>query len=789
MRAKFYQYLKTTNTWTLVGMVIILAVILTTAMNLIFAYIGWGGKISSVVLALGMVDAIVVPALIAPPLINMLKRAANLEEINQQLEQKVTNQRQAEQSAVKRAADLALLNEIALTCATIDSEADLPRLIADKLHALTQALAVGITTYDAQKQTLAVQHVSVSGRVFSTFKRAWGRNIIGVPRPLSQEMKQQMLAGVVFAAPDVTKTTLGLIPRSAAAALKKTLGVGAFTALALIYNGDLWGTVAIILRADQPPLEREVAMALSHIIALTMRRQATEKALRHAEEKYRSIVENAMEGIFQSTPDGRFLSVNPTMARMYGYASPDEMIQSITNISEQLYVNPSQRATLHQRLETESPVQGFETQDWRKDGTVFWSSINVRAVRNEQGQILYYEGALEDITARKQAEEALRQSQERYRNFVEQSIEGIWRLAFDEPIPLTLPAAEQARRLQALGYIAECNDAMAKMYGYASSQELSGARVEQLYGGLSKEVNFQSTLTLVQSGYRAGNRETQEVTKTGETVYFLNNAVGVIENGQLVGLWGTQRDITALKRAAAEREKLIAELEAKNTELERFTYTVSHDLKSPLITIGGFLGFLEKDILTGNLERVKADVSRISAAAAKMQQLLNELLELSRIGRMMNPPQAVPFEIIAREAVELVRGRIAGCGVQVEIASNLPVVYGDRLRLVEVVQNLVDNACKFMGNQPDPRVEIGINEGGSQPVFFVRDNGLGIEPRYHEQVFGLFNQLDAQTEGTGIGLALVQRIIELHGGKIWVESAGLGQGSTFCFILPGKERL
>jgi signal transduction histidine kinase len=242
------------------------------------------------------------------------------------------------------------------------------------------------------------------------------------------------------------------------------------------------------------------------------------------------------------------------------------------------------------------------------------------------------------------------------------------------------------------------------------------------------------------------------------------------------------------QRVEAEREQLIAELEAKNAELERFTYTVSHDLKAPLITIGGFLGFLEKDVRAGNFERIKADIVRISEAATKMQRLLNELLELSRIGRMMNLSQAVPFETIAREAVELVRGFIKTRGVQVEIASDLPVVYGDRLRLVEAVQNLIDNACKFMGDQPEPRLEIGQRgaDTNGQPVFFVRDNGLGIDPPYHDQIFGLFNKLDPQSEGTGVGLTLVKRIIEVHGGRIWVESAGAGQGAAFYFTLPGQ---
>jgi len=260
----------------------------------------------------------------------------------------------------------------------------------------------------------------------------------------------------------------------------------------------------------------------------------------------------------------------------------------------------------------------------------------------------------------------------------------------------------------------------------------------------------------------------------------------VDENDRVVELQAVGRDITQLKQAEAEREKLIADLEAKNAELERFTYTVSHDLKSPLITIRGFLGFLEKDATTGNLDRLRADIARIAEATTRMQRLLDELLELSRIGRMSNPPEEVAFDRIVREAVDLVHGRVVARGVQVEIADNLPVVYVDRTRLVEVVQNLVDNAVKFMGGQPEPRIVIGAlgSERAGMPIFFVQDNGLGIEPEYHERIFGLFNKLDAKSEGTGVGLALVKRIIDLHGGYIWVESGGVGQGSTFFFTLP-----
>lgn len=244
------------------------------------------------------------------------------------------------------------------------------------------------------------------------------------------------------------------------------------------------------------------------------------------------------------------------------------------------------------------------------------------------------------------------------------------------------------------------------------------------------------------------------------------------------------RNVTEPKRVDEEREALIVELEAKNAELERFTYTVSHDLKSPLITIRGFLGFLEKAALEGNTEAVKADMVRIINATDKMELLLNELLKLSRIGRLMNPPEDVSFGDLTREAMKLVSGRLIEKCVEVEIAPDLPVVYGDRLRLREVLQNLLDNALKFMVDQPQPRIEVGLRHDGDEPVFYVRDNGIGIDPRFHYKVFGLFKKLDSQAEGTGVGLAIVKRIIEVHGGRIWVESEGEGKDTTFCFTLP-----
>ncbi|MBW4053877.1 MAG: GAF domain-containing protein [Proteobacteria bacterium] len=248
-------------------------------------------------------------------------------------------------------------------------------------------------------------------------------------------------------------------------------------------------------------------------------------------------------------------------------------------------------------------------------------------------------------------------------------------------------------------------------------------------------------------------------------------------DGKLLGLVGISRDIT-------ERKLKEQEIEEKNAELERFTYTVSHDLKSPLVTIKTFLGYLEADIKLPDNDRIQQDLGFMHNAADKMSQLLNELLELSRVGRINNPPQNVAFMDVVNEAVRLDAGRISKRGVMVKIIDSPVMLCGDRARLVEIWQNLVENAVKYSGDEPAPSIEIGCTNEDSVSIFFVRDNGIGIDPPYHEKIFSLFDKLDSTSEGTGLGLALVKRIVELYGGKIWVESQGNGHGSCFRFTLP-----
>lgn len=234
-----------------------------------------------------------------------------------------------------------------------------------------------------------------------------------------------------------------------------------------------------------------------------------------------------------------------------------------------------------------------------------------------------------------------------------------------------------------------------------------------------------------------------------------------------------------------EIQRSNAELHARNHEMEQFVYTVSHDLKSPLVTISGFVGLLEEDIAAGNTEGIHESTEHLKRASAKMSELIDDLLRLSRIGRAAMNYGWVDANAIVDEVVDEMQGRLEQAGAVVDVQPDLPAAWSDRTYIAQVFDNLLTNAVKYGCPAPGCRIAVGGEQRGGEVRYFVRDQGPGIEPQYHERVFGLFHRLDNQAEGTGVGLAIVARIAELHGGRAWVESAP-GRGATFWFSLAAS---
>jgi PAS domain S-box-containing protein len=485
-----------------------------------------------------------------------------------------------------------------------------------------------------------------------------------------------------------------------------------------------------------------------------------------SEERYRTLVENINDVIFALDVNGNFTYISPVVERLTGYTAAEVLGQPFDK-----FVHPDNLPDLRHSLAhtLAGTVEPFEFRAVAKDGTLHYVRTYSRVLKEGDGPI-GLNGVMTDITRRKRAELALSESQQ----YLQAVFDSVNDAVFIHDTS---------------GVIVDVNATACRMYGY-SREEFLQLEVASLSAGVPPYTQTEAVNWLQKSRAEGPQLFEWQAQNKARQIFWAEINACFATVGEAERFFVTVRDISERKQVEAEREQLIADLEAQNEELERFTYTVSHDLKSPLITIRGFLGLLERDALSGETERMKSDMQRIVEATQKMQRLLNELLELSRIGRMMNPPEDVPFERIVREAVAAVEGRLSAGQVTVDIAPDLPVVRGDRARLVEAVQNLLDNAAKFVGEQTAPRITIGQRgaDREGKPILFVADNGLGIAPAYHHKVFGLFDKLDPRSEGTGIGLALVKRIIEVHGGRIWIESEGAEQGATFCFTLEPASR-
>ncbi len=246
----------------------------------------------------------------------------------------------------------------------------------------------------------------------------------------------------------------------------------------------------------------------------------------------------------------------------------------------------------------------------------------------------------------------------------------------------------------------------------------------------------------------------------------------------------------ALKAKESQLEALLGEIEAKNEELETFVYTVSHDLKTPIVTIEGFIGAFREDFGKHITEDGDKYLKYISDATRKMETLINDLLELSRVGRLPETTAEFSFGHLVEEILTNLRPLIHEKGIEIHVQENLPVMRAERKRMVQVMENLLSNAVKYIDtDNPSPKIEVGMQEQNGRHVFYVQDNGIGIDPKYFEKIFQVFQRLPQakkMDDGTGIGLTTAQRIIEHHGGKIWIDSQP-GKGTTFFFTIQDRE--
>jgi PAS domain S-box-containing protein len=495
----------------------------------------------------------------------------------------------------------------------------------------------------------------------------------------------------------------------------------------------------------------------------------SEEALRKNEKRLSSIFGNAAIGIVEVDSEDRIVAVNERCCDLLGYEKDELMGRTIHEITapEDRQLSQETNDKIHRG---EKGIIDYEKRYIKKDNTKIWVHVTISGVYNNEGQHIHSVGTIEDITERKLSQEAIKRSESTLKQAGMMANLGAWE--FD------LRSTEDMDKNPL-----HWSDQVYRIFGYEpGSVEITNALFfERVHP--DDRVKVREAVSLALEKRESYTVEHRIIRKDGEIRTVIENAEVIVNegSGNLIRMIGAVQDIT-------ERKEAEESLRKKNEELTRFIYTVSHDLKSPLVTIKSFSNYLEEDIQNKDKTALDRDLNFIRKAADRMARLLDELLELSRIGRKEKPKVNIPLSEVISTATELVAGRLDAKSIRVEVTGPPVMLYGHVQRFIQLYQNLIDNSAKFIGDQPEPLIEAGAIAGeNNEVVLFVRDNGIGIDPRYHHKIFGLFEKMDVNTDGTGIGLALVKRIIEVHGGTIWFSSDVNSTGTTFYFTLEGAS--
>ena len=361
----------------------------------------------------------------------------------------------------------------------------------------------------------------------------------------------------------------------------------------------------------------------------------------------------------------------------------------------------------------------------------------------------------------KRVEEVLRESEEKYSKLVENSLTGIY-IDQDEKIVFA-------------------NNRLADIYRYPR-EELIGIESWRLVHPEDRSLTDKTRARRLKGEEAPPEYEARGLTKDGETIWIKRRNTSIEYKGR-PAILGNAVDITEQKQAEEELRKI-------NEELKNFVHVVSHDLKTPIISIQGFSSRLLKNYQEKLGEKGRVYLEHIKTSGRRMEVLVSDLLALSKIGRVVSNLKDISSHEIVKNLTSDLQDRVKEKGIELVVAHNLPTISCDGERIYQVFQNLLVNAIKFMGDTESPQIEIGYADMGDFHQFSVRDNGIGIDPKYHRRIFDMFHRLKKieDEEGTGLGLAIVYRIVADHDGKVWVESEK-GKGATFYFTLPKDPNL
>jgi two-component system sensor histidine kinase/response regulator len=487
----------------------------------------------------------------------------------------------------------------------------------------------------------------------------------------------------------------------------------------------------------------------------------------NTEEMYRSIFENAIEGIFQTTPSGQYLNVNPALATMYGYDSVQDLVAGLTKIDNQLYVDPNRRGDFIKLMAEHGTVRGFESEIYRKDRSIMWISENARAVKDASGKILYYEGMVEDITERKRLEGELHESEQCLSALINNIDDSIW--SIDTKYRLLTFNAVFAHTFEEQ---------------YHTHIKVGDVILDHLPAEWGAEDIALYDRALAGEKFIIERRYQYEADER----YYEISYNPIRTNDEISGVAVFSKDITERQRAHIALQQAMVAAESSNRLKSEFLANMSHEIRTPM---NGVIGMTDLLLMTDLTHEQREFARTVRISGESLLVVINDILDFSKIEAGKLDLEITDFDL--REAIDSTMDLLAaqahskGLELAAFIRPEVPLeLRGDPGRLRQVVNNLVGNAVKFTAQG---EVVVTVSRVSETPTharlrFEVRDTGIGIDEKGQQRLFKAFSQADGSTTrkygGTGLGLAISKRLVELMNGQIGVTS-DMGKGSTFHF--------
>jgi PAS domain S-box-containing protein len=660
---------------------------------------------------------------------------------------------------------LETLSKYAIRLLEVKTSQELFQLVADQVHQITGDTSVIVSEFDLPSYSTIVREVKATPQRKEKIQQLFQRNLEGMSFRFADDIREIMKPGELnVLTGGVHQLTFNQIPVDLSHRLEQELQITQIYAMPFDWDRDILGTVAILLHSSNELKNRPLVESMVTRAALALERLRVERELFETKERYRTLFDHANEGILYSDASGKVILVNQKISDITGYSQNELIGQPLLSFVPIEFHDELKEKMVQRR----QGIKGdYDQQLQKKGGGFVWVHINASPITDAEGNFIGNLGMLHDITERKRTEVELAQ-------IIQYAPTAIFEIDYHT------------------GRFSRVNEAMCALLGYTHDELLAMSPFDLLDEEYSKR--FQSRLDRVLAGKEvASSAEYKVFDKQGRIHWAELNVTFIRENGRVIGESVIAHDVTERRHYEEELRKSntlsrqrSSELAQANKELEAFSYSVSHDLKAPLRSINGFSQILYEEY-HGKLDAsAKEYIDRIRHSTKWMADLIDDLLQLSRISRADIHIEPVNLSEIAKDILKDLRGKEPGRNVELSVTEGVKA-RGDPDLLRILLKNLLDNAWKFTGKTLNPQIAFGVLVKNHEQIFFVRDNGAGFDMKYADKLFIAFQRLHdvEKYPGNGIGLALAARIVNRHGGRIWADGE-VEKGATFYFTLDRK---